>query len=260
MANTLFTGKVYQCFDELSSTNDYLLELLAKSKPPEGMAIRAATQSAGRGQYGSRWESETGQNLTLSVLFYPNWLKVNEQFFLSMAVALAVRDTVETCGGKANKDRSSLPPVTVKWPNDVYCGSKKVAGILLQNTIQGQQLQASVVGIGLNVNQCVFDDALPNPSSLALVFEARFVLDEVMELLFENLEKRYLQLKAGHKSVVKTTYESTLFRKGVLSDFALADGSRFQGTVLGVSDQGHLCIQTTNGIHQFETKAVKLCL
>lgn len=260
MANTLFTGKVYQCFDELSSTNDYVLDLLAKSKPPEGIAIRAATQSAGRGQYGSRWESESGQNLTLSVLFYPNWLKVNEQFFLSMAVALAVRDTVEACGGKAHKHLPSLSPITVKWPNDVYCGSEKVAGILLQNTIQGQQLQASVVGIGLNVNQCVFDKTLPNPSSMARVFKTRFDLDEVMGLLFENLEKRYLHLKAGHKNLLKTTYESALFRKEALSDFTLADGSRFKGTILGVSDQGHLCIQTANGIHQFETKAVKLCL
>ncbi len=258
MANTLFTGKVYQCFDELPSTNDYLLELLAKSKPPEGMAIRAASQSAGRGQYGSRWESTPGQNLTLSVLFYPNWLAVGDQFFLSMAVALAVRDTVEGSGWKATG--TAPPPITVKWPNDIYVGSKKVAGILIQNSLQGHTLQATVVGIGLNVNQRVFSDDLPNPTSMALVYGREFVLEEVVDALFENLERRYLQLKAGQQSALKTIYEDQLFQKGVLSKFVLPDGTNFSGIPLGVTDRGLLCIQIGNAVHQFETKAVKLCL
>ena len=92
MANTLFIGKVYYRFDELPSTNDRAAELIAKSKPPEGMVVRADSQSAGRGQFGSRWESDSGKNLTFSVILYPTWLDVSAQFYLSMAIALGVHD------------------------------------------------------------------------------------------------------------------------------------------------------------------------
>ena len=102
MENTLFTGKVYHHFDELPSTNDHALELIAlahkgtaKSKPPEGTVVRADTQTAGRGQYGSRWLTQGGQNLTLSVILYPIWLEISAQFYLSMAVALALRKLFE---------------------------------------------------------------------------------------------------------------------------------------------------------------------
>ncbi|MCB0545397.1 MAG: hypothetical protein KDC70_17850, partial [Saprospiraceae bacterium] len=94
MANTLFIGKVYHRFDQLPSTNDHAAELIAKSTPPEGTVIRAASQTAGRGQFGSRWESAAGKNLTLSVILYPDWLEAGAQFHLSMATALALHDTV----------------------------------------------------------------------------------------------------------------------------------------------------------------------
>ncbi|MBK9336717.1 MAG: biotin--[acetyl-CoA-carboxylase] ligase [Lewinellaceae bacterium] len=132
MANTLFIGKVYHRFDALPSTNDYARELLAKSKPPEGTVLRAASQSAGRGQYGSRWLSAAGQNLTLSIILYPKWLQVAEQFRLSEAVALAVRDTVV-----AALPHASGAGVLIKWPNDVYLSDRKIAGILIQNALNG---------------------------------------------------------------------------------------------------------------------------
>ncbi len=94
MANTLFIGKVYHRFETLDSTNDWAKAEAAKNKPPEGMVVRADSQSAGRGQFGSRWESQAGANLTLSVLFYPHWLEAGGQFGLSMAVALGVREGV----------------------------------------------------------------------------------------------------------------------------------------------------------------------
>ncbi|HRI60574.1 MAG TPA: hypothetical protein PK228_12640, partial [Saprospiraceae bacterium] len=102
MTNTLFIGKVYHRFDELPSTNDWAAELLAKSKPPEGTAVRADSQSAGRGQYGSRWESAAGKNLTISIILYPRWLEVSAQFYLSMAVALGVQDAAD--GGRWTAD------------------------------------------------------------------------------------------------------------------------------------------------------------
>ena len=119
MTNTLFTGKVYYRFDELPSTNDYARDLLAKSRPSEGTVVRAASQSAGRGQFGSSWVAEPDANLTLSVILYPNWLKITDQFRLSEAVALAVRDTVSITvdGGRWTVDGAlhtvHRPPSTV---------------------------------------------------------------------------------------------------------------------------------------------------
>ncbi|MCB0573965.1 MAG: biotin--[acetyl-CoA-carboxylase] ligase, partial [Saprospiraceae bacterium] len=183
MANTLFIGKVYHRFDQLPSTNDHAAELIAKSTPPEGTVIRAASQTAGRGQFGSRWESAAGKNLTLSVILYPDWLEAGAQFHLSMATALALHDTVYSIVQNL-PDESLLkagepstvyrlpstvhrPPSTVKikWPNDLYLGDRKAAGILIQNSLSGAHLQSSILGIGLNVNQPEFDPSLPNPGS-----------------------------------------------------------------------------------------------
>jgi BirA family biotin operon repressor/biotin-[acetyl-CoA-carboxylase] ligase len=246
--NTLFVGKVYERFDELHSTNDWAAELIAKSKPAEGTVVRADTQTAGRGQFGSRWMSPPGQNLLLSVILYPHWLAVQDQFYLSMAVALALHDTI------------SRPACTVKWPNDVYLGDKKTAGILIQNTLSGASIQTSVVGIGLNVNQITFDPALPNPTSLAAFTGATFGLDVVMVQLFECLEQRYLQLKSGRLAEIKSDYEAILYRRNERSRFVrTADGCLFDGTILGVAPSGHLRVDVANeGVSFFDLKEIRL--
>lgn len=266
MANSIFIGKVYHRFDELPSTNDWASELLAKNKPPEGTVVRADSQSAGRGQFGSRWESEPGKNLTLSVILYPTWLEIQAQFYLSMAVALALRDTVQGTRYTAHGEYSvsstvNRLPCTVKWPNDLYLGERKVAGILIQNNLSGQNLQASVVGIGLNVNQMEFDPILPNPTSLASFLGKKFDLDEVAELLFECLERRYLQLKSGQRAAIKAEYERALFRLNESSKFVrTTDDSEFTGIIREVTEEGRLRIEAENGEETFEVKGVKFIL
>jgi BirA family biotin operon repressor/biotin-[acetyl-CoA-carboxylase] ligase len=248
MINTLFVGKVYHRFDELTSTNDWALELTAKSKPPEGTVIRADMQTVGRGQFGSRWESAPGKNLLLSIILYPHWLPVNKQFYLSMAIALAVKDAIQH------------PDSVIKWPNDLYLGQKKTAGILLQNSLHGHSLQSSIVGIGLNVNQQEFDPALPNPTSLAVYMGHHIDLDALMERLFSCVEHRYLQLKSGRLEDVKRAYESVLFRREQRSVFLKkSDQSIFEGTILGVSESGRLQVEiATTGIVLFDLKEVQL--
>ena len=251
MPNTLFVGKVYLRFDELPSTNDYARDLASKNKPAEGTVVRAASQSAGRGQFGSRWESEPGRNLTLSVIFYPNFLSVAEQFRLSEAVALAVLDTV---------DGGCRPPSTIKWPNDIYLGDRKVAGILIQNALAGAQIQSSVVGIGLNVNQQVFCSDAPNPVSLAQATGRFFDLDELAESLFKNLEIRYLHLKtAAGRAAIREEYERHLYRLGEVSKFRnLADGSVFEGIIRGVAADGRLRVGVGGAERLFSVKELGL--
>lgn len=286
LSNTIFIGKVYCCFDDLQSTNDYALKILdfqpnsekgeareagaapipnsgsikdiAKNRPVEGMVIRAVSQSAGRGQFGSHWESAAGLNLTFSVILYPIWLSATAQFYLSMAVALAVRDTLcffrDQAGGQAMHI-----PVTLKWPNDVYLGTRKCAGILIQNALAGNQLQSSVVGIGLNVHQMQFSSLAPNPVSMAMAFGQTFDLEKVMEYSWIRLEQRYLQLKAGGGAALRALYESHLYRRGENTRFQrTADGSTFAGQIMGVTESGRLRIRTIIGEETFELKEIKI--
>lgn len=252
MPNTIFVGKVYKYFEELNSTNDYALEMLAKNKPAEGTIIRAATQSAGRGQFGSRWESAAGQNLLVSAIFYPRWLEASQQFGLSIAVALALCDTVIALSPQ------HASSIRVKWPNDLYLADKKAAGILIQNNLQGSVLRASVVGIGLNVNQTQFPETTPNATSLALCFGGSFDLETLTSALCENLERRYLSLKAGNRMGLWAEYERKLFRNGETTRFETLEGRFFTGTIIGVAEDGRLKIETENGVHLFNLKEVFL--
>lgn len=253
MTNTIFVGKVYLRFDELPSTNDYARELLAKSRPSEGTVVRADSQSGGRGQYGSQWLSEPGANLTLSVIFYPGFLAVADQFRLSEAVALAVRDTVVTPNPKEEGSGVGL-----KWPNDIYIGARKTAGILIQNTLTGYHLQSSVVGIGLNVNQLSFPASAPNATSMALAAGHTFDLEAVAETLLQCLERRYLQLRNGQTALLRAEYHAHLLGLGAERQFLLPDGRTLSGTIRGVSDDGRLMLDTPAGLNLFAVKEIQL--
>jgi len=262
MPNSLFIGKVYYRFDELTSSNDYALELIAatrnedkspaaKSKPPEGTVVRADSQSAGRGQIGSRWEAAPGLNLTFSVILYPNWIEAQAQFSLSMAVALALYDACVAL------DVPQTP--TVKWPNDLYFENRKCAGILIQNSISGKHLQSAVVGIGLNINQIAFAHDLGNPTSLALESGRTFELDHVAEILFVCLERRYLQLKSGRKKDIEADYFARMYRLGLPSEFVRASNETvFRGVIRGVAEDGRLVVETAIGMELFGLKEIKI--
>lgn len=257
MSNILFTGKVYYRFDELASTNDRASEMIAKSKPPEGTALRADTQTAGRGQFGSRWHSPPGLNLLLSVIYYPEWLAARKQFFLGMAVALGLKNGVEAA--MAASGAATLPALRIKWPNDLYLNGKKTAGTLIQNSLTGAHIESSVIGIGLNVNQLDFDPALPNPTSLSLASGVLYDLDAVMSGLFEALEMQYLRLKNGEFTQIKSDYEDALFRKGEAATFILtATQQSFRGVIAGVTETGFLRVLHDGRESTFDLKEVSL--
>ena len=127
--NTLFIGKVLRHFPQLGSTNQYAVEIVSKSNPTEGTVISTFHQPAGRGQIGRKWESEPHKNLTLSIIFYPRFLAPTQQFILNQAISLGLVDFITKYIAKG---------VKVKWPNDIYVQDRKIAGILLQNTLNNQ--------------------------------------------------------------------------------------------------------------------------
>lgn len=247
--NTLFIGKVAHTFERLPSTNEYAIDLLAKTKPAEGTVILTADQYQGKGQFGSTWSVDAGQNLTLSIILYPTFLGAARQFLLSQVASLAVAETV----------RNQLPAgvaVAVKWPNDILVDDRKVAGILIQNSLQGQQLQWSVVGIGLNVNQSVFPAHLSQAASLLQIAGKPVEIDSLRHELFFRLEQYYLQLRSGAILDIRQAYAHQLYRNGRPSQFQTAEGAVFTGAISGVDEQGRLLIETEQGIRHFHLKEV----
>ena len=129
--------------EDVTSTNDYLSQLCKNNETKEFYTVWAERQTAGRGQRGNSWESEPGKNLTFSIVLYPTVLKARQQFYLSMLVSTAVVYALN----------NYTKGFSVKWPNDIYWNDKKIAGILIENELEGNYVMQSIVGIGLNVNQ-----------------------------------------------------------------------------------------------------------
>ena len=250
-SNTLFIGKVLLQFKELPSTNEYAFEYLSKSKPTEGTVISAANQTAGRGQIGSRWESAPGQNLTISLILYPTFLPAWQNFQLNKAIALAVRDFVAAQLSQA---------VYIKWPNDIYVGNRKVGGILIQNILKRSFVDASVIGIGLNVNQTEFSREIPNPTSLALETNRAFELQPLLDQLCSFLESRYLQLRQKGASFPDEDYLDHLYRIHQISTFERPNGEIFAGIISGVSETCHLLIARDTEVESFDLKEIRLLL
>ncbi|MCY7356293.1 MAG: biotin--[acetyl-CoA-carboxylase] ligase [Rudanella sp.] len=249
---TLFIGQNSYYLPSCQSTNDEAADLIAQTAPPEGTLVITDRQTAGRGQRGNVWLAEPGQNLTFSTLLRPHFLAPTEQFWLNMAVSVGIAD--------------ALMPLTdgllrVKWPNDLYVEDQKIGGILIENTIQGASLAWSVVGLGLNVNQTSF--ALTTATSL----QTRFPLPEgynlpgLLATLCEHIEKRYLQLKAGQRAALKTTYLQRLFhyqQEHVYRDVMAQE--QFNGTIVGISETGQLGIAVGQAIRYFGFKEIEFLL
>ena len=238
-------GKNLLFLPECHSTNSYLQELSRTQTLPDGTLVITHHQTAGRGQRNNVWITEPGKNLTFSLLLQPGFLAPASQFQLSQAVALAVKDALAGFSQKS---------VAIKWPNDVLLNGKKVGGILIENQLAGNRLERSVIGIGLNVNQTMFD--LPHATSLAIQEQAEFDLDTLLDRLCHAIEVRYLQLKRGASSLLQQDYVGALFGRGERLHFESTYGS-FEGTIAGVEESGRLLVNTGEQVRAFDLKEIR---
>ena len=165
-----------------NSTNTLLKELIANGQPPE--YIYTGYQTAGRGQTGNGWESEEGKNLLCSILIdISHWPLAISPFYLNVAVSVAVHKLL------SQQLIANSQQLTVKWPNDIYWGDKKVAGILIENAILGNELKYSIAGIGLNVNQTEWKSDAPNPVSLKQITGKQYDIEALMQSLYEQVQR-----------------------------------------------------------------------
>lgn len=248
--NTLFVGKNVIELESVDSTNNYAKQLLQNGRPVEGTIVFAHEQHTGRGQMGNSWKTEAGKNLTLSIILYPDFLDADKQFFLNMAISLAVKDFCE----------SVLPDeIKIKWPNDTYWRDKKVGGILIENTINGSRLSSSVVGIGININQEQFDEALPNPVSLLQIANFNFKLSSLIEGLSVFIEKYYLQLRQLHFNFLDKGYTVALYRYQQTHAFKKGE-QLLRGEINGVAKDGKLILHSNGKELRFAFKEIEFVI
>ena len=247
---SLFIGQHHLRLDSTDSTNNSAKEMLRHQKPVEGTVISTIEQSQGRGQSGNKWESEPGKNMTLSVVLYPVFLAADKQFFLNMAISLGVKDFCEEV---------LREEVRIKWPNDIYYGNNKLAGILIENSISGSSLTSSIVGLGINVNQETFSPALPNPVSFFQITQHHHSLEVLQPLLDNYLEKYYLQLRQGHYNFLDKAYTVALYRYQQTSEF-IHKAKRIKGEITGVAKDGKLLVESGGKEHRFMFKEVEYVL
>ncbi len=234
--------------DATRSTNETLKTLWRENCLEDGTIVWALDQYGGRGQQGAIWESEPGKNLTFSVLKKFDKLEAYQHFILNQLVSIGLYKTLLAL---------DIPAVSVKWPNDIMSGSLKLCGILIENFVKGAKLQASIIGIGLNINQEDFGH-LTAAASLRTITGREYQLEDVLELLLQKLEDQWPQLNEDSLDKTKTEYESVLYRRGELSTFELPDGKVATGIIQGVSDSGRLLVELQNSTQSFDLKEIRL--
>jgi BirA family transcriptional regulator, biotin operon repressor / biotin---[acetyl-CoA-carboxylase] ligase len=231
----------------VDSTNIYTSKLLGQSDIMEWTMVVADSQTAGKGQRGKTWESEYGKNMLCTTYLKPNFLRIQEQFIVSAAVCLAVCNTLLDYG---------IEP-QIKWPNDILVKSKKIAGVLIENQLDRDYVESSLVGVGLNVNQQHFN-LYPWPAtSMKRELNGLDVdLDELIPI-FRNHFQTLMELGRTSKMIILSAYNQFLYAKGEAVNFVSANKNQF-GILKGVTLFGEIVIQQTAGESHFVNGEIKL--
>ncbi|MDO8999086.1 MAG: biotin--[acetyl-CoA-carboxylase] ligase [Bacteroidota bacterium] len=247
---TLFIGRNIIFLPQVNSTNSYAIELLKNVNLVEGTVVHTADQTNGRGQRGSVWSTEKTSNLTASLIIKPTFLELKYQHYLYQIAALACYDVLAELLDTSQFD------IKIKWPNDILVNNKKIAGILIENNISKTQISWSVIGVGLNINQTIFDESI-NAVSLKTLTDKTFEIEMILKLFCENFEKYYLQLKNNKLTQIKTEYLKHFFRINNWMDFEI-NNSTHTLLVKGSSDRGLLLLENKSGKQlEFDVKEIK---
>ena len=223
-------GQKLTILDSVDSSNNYAMGQVQSQKAEHGSAYFALEQTAGKGQRGKQWQSEPATNIMVSIVLETSQLASSDLFYLSMAMALGAHDWLAKHAGEETR---------VKWPNDLFWRDRKAGGILIENKWSGSDWQFAVVGLGINVNQVVFEETGRKPVSLRQITGKTYDLMQETRKLFENLEFRWQQLRDGKRSILHEDYQAHLFGKGKICRFR-KNTIVFESLVLGVDSNGEL--------------------
>ena len=236
--------------DAIDSTNTFLKNLAVNVELDDFTVVSAKHQLSGKGQMGSEWVSEVNKNLMFSVYKRFERLTIENQFCISMIVSLTIHEVLSAL---------KLSKIKIKWPNDILSCDKKVGGVLIENKLKDKQIESSIIGIGLNVNQTVFRN-LNQASSLYVNYKRKFDRDNLLKQIVNRLEinfKKYDFSSSDSINELHSNYEKLLFNLNLLKPYSLQDETIFDGVIKGVTEIGELKIEV-NGVNEtFNIKEIR---
>ena len=227
------------------STNDKVKMLIKSKKILSGDLIVAKYQYGGRGQLMNKWYSSYGKNLLCSLFYKPLDINADRTFIINQAVSLAVLNTIK----KFNNEKC-----LIKWPNDILSVNKKIAGILVENSLNSGKVNHSIIGVGINVNQ-VFFKSLPNATSIKKISNKNIVVERVLNELIENY--KYYFTKINDVKYINDEYNQNIFgKKGCRF---ILNGKEYIGKIISISNTGIIKLNTDSGeIGNYDSREVKL--
>ena len=227
------------------STNDRVKMLIKSKKIESGDIVVAKYQYGGRGQNTNKWYSSYGKNLLCSILYRPLDVNVNQIFCINQVVSLAVLKTIR----KFNKEKCFI-----KWPNDIMSVNKKISGILVENSLSLNQVNYSIIGVGINVNQ-VFFKKLPNATSLKKITKSNFLIQEVLNELIENYKFYFSRI--DELDFINRKYNKNIFGKDGCK--LIIGGRRQYGKIISISKNGVVKLELdSKGIQEFDPRKIKI--
>ena len=235
--------------DAIDSTNNYLKKIILNEGINDYTVVTAKFQTQGKGQLGTEWESEHSKNLICSVYKKEINIKVQDQFVISALVSLALIKTLR---------KVNLSNMHIKWPNDIMSDNKKICGILIENIVKENYIKDTVIGIGLNVNQTIFNN-LPNAASIKNLIGITCSIDEILKDLVKNVKYYFNELDKSSINSIFEKYEDALFRINKPSTFKNSKGEIFSGYIKGVSRLGKLSVMLEdNLVESYDLKEISM--
>ena len=220
--------------DATDSTNSYLRQMSKSKELGKWTVVTSDYQTQGRGQKGAVWESEKGKNLICSVLVKLNDFNAADQFILNCAVSVGIHHYLK---------RYNLPKLKIKWPNDIMSVSKKLGGILIENTLVSDKISHSIIGIGININQEKFSDELPMAVSIKQLTKSETSRDIFLQDMLNAIQRQFEMIFDHQYEQLWSLYQESLYRKDQPHMFENSEGERFMGIIRGVSQQGQLLVE-----------------
>lgn len=230
--------------DSVDSTNNYAAILLSEGRIGHGTVILADEQTNGRGQRGAKWSSAAGVNLLFSLVLLPDNLSVSDQCVLTEITSIALIEFLRKFGISAK----------VKWPNDILVNGEKIAGVLIENQLKGNNIGSSIIGIGLNVNQRVVD--LPRVTSIVNHIDTPFLnLTETLLSFLASFDSCWKNYQLHGKSHIREIYLKELYQLNERAFYADQDGE-FEGVINGVNEAGLLQVIKRDEVKTYDIKEI----
>lgn len=225
---------------EIDSTNNFLRNFHPEQEEDITL-VTADFQTAGRGQRGNSWESEEGKNVVYSLLIHPRHTKPSKMFFVSEVAALSICEALDPLS-------TSIEglPFCIKWPNDIYYGDRKIAGILIETDLMGGRIENAIIGVGVNINQREFRSDAPNPVSLFQITGHETDCQQVLNRIMECFTALYAQLEQGEYDTLHTHFKQRLYRREGFHPYNDENG-RFDARIVDIEPTGHLILEDTEG-------------